>query len=79
MLSTGHQLANKYHPKNRDSNMNVINLSAQRATCIASLWYLTELQKKKLVTPSVARPYPKDADDEEKMDFTQSISPSATD
>ena len=46
--------------------MTVITLSAQRASYIAMLWYLNELQKKNLVTPSIARPYPKDTDDEEK-------------
>ena len=73
MIPTGHQLRNKLHPHDGNSNMNDVtplvklDLSVHRATLTATLWYLSELQKKNLITPSIAKPFPTDPMDEEKL------------
>ena len=73
MLSTGHQQNNKHPTENRDLiNMNHVtqpieDLSVQHANVLALFYYLNELQKKNLVTPSIATPFPKAPINEEKL------------
>ena len=72
MSPIGHQQNNK-QLENRDLiNMNHVtqtssDLSVEYATVIANYLYLNELQKKNLVTPSIAPSFPKEPVTEENL------------
>ena len=73
MNPTGRQLCNTYHPDNNkeicieSAVSQSLNLSVQRANLISVCFYLNELQKRNLVTPSISRPFPTFPLTEEKM------------
>ena len=71
MNPPGHQMCNKYHhDMDEDIHMESAesqNLSAQRSNYIAIVFYLNELQKRNLVTPSIAKPFPNIPLNEDKL------------
>ena len=73
MSPIGHQQNNKYQLENRDLiNMNHAtqtssDLSVNYAVAIATYLYLNELQKKNLITPCIAIPFPKEPVTEKKL------------
>ena len=72
-MNPGRQLQNTYHHDEdkeicvESAELHATNLSAQRANLIAVCFYLNELQKRNLVTPSISRPFPSSPVTEEKL------------